>query len=204
MNTSKISDILLKYKTDKNHGTIKNIYNNLEDRIVVDNPEPSLGHTYGATYDEIFETFDKNDNINILEIGIQKGGSLVAWKEYFPNANIYGVDIIDSILDEYRNNNFTYIIADIKSDLVKKQLQNIKFDIIIDDGSHQLYDVLFTVNNYLDHLKPNGYFIIEDCQIPEFWLHEINKIVPENFIVINKDLRNNISYDNYLIIIKKI
>jgi hypothetical protein len=29
-------------------------------------------------HDEIFEQFDRNSNINFLEIGIQKGGSLLA------------------------------------------------------------------------------------------------------------------------------
>ena len=39
----KIAEILLNYETDKNYGVIK----------------PKEGHTYGETYDEIFEKFDK-------------------------------------------------------------------------------------------------------------------------------------------------
>lgn len=207
----KISEILLKYKTDKNYGTIKNIYNNLDERIIVDNPDPVIGHTYGESYDEVFEKFNKNDNINILEIGIQKGGSLLAWKEYFVNANIYGVDIVDSIIDEYRRDYINYIIADIKDDKVKEILKDTNFDIIIDDGSHQLYDVLYVVSNYLDKLNLNGYLIIEDCQQPEFWFSEISKIVPSNYRIIQKDLRNDIPlwpdknhYDNFLIIIERV
>lgn len=200
----KISEILLKYQTDKNHATIKNIYNNLDERIIIDNAQPTIGHSYGAAYDEIFDTFDKKSHLNILEIGIQKGGSLVAWKEFFPNANIYGVDIVDNILDEYRNSNFHYIISDIKSDFTKNKLQNLNFDIIIDDGSHLLNDVIFVINTYLNSLNINGYFIVEDCQNPEHWIDEIKKIIPNNYEFFIKDLRQNIAYDNFLIILKRI
>jgi hypothetical protein len=50
---------------------------------------PYIGHTYGDSYDEIFEQFDRNSNI-ITEIGIQRRQSL-AWKDYFTNSNIYGL-----------------------------------------------------------------------------------------------------------------
>lgn len=198
-----VSEILLKYKTDKNHGTITNIYSDLDSWTISDNPPSKLGHTYGNSYDEIFELFDRNSNISFLEIGIQKGGSLLAWKDYFPNANIYGVDIVDNILPEYRKDYFTYIISDIKNDSVIEQFTDIMFDIIIDDGSHYLSDVLFVVNTYLKKLKNNGVLIIEDCQQPEYWLSEIQKITPNNFTITTKDLRHLNSYDNFLIIITK-
>jgi hypothetical protein len=200
----KISELLLKYKTDKNYGTIKNIYKDLYTWELSDNPEPYIGHTYGDSYDEIFKKFDILSNLNFLEIGIQKGGSLLAWKDYFINSNIYGVDIVDCILDEYRKSDFNYIISDVKSEHVKNSLKDVTFDIIIDDGSHYLTDVLFVVSNFINKLNPGGVLIIEDCQSPEHWLQEIKKIVPsETFEITTKDLRANVSYDNFLIIIQK-
>jgi hypothetical protein len=130
----KISEILLKYKSDKNLGL----------------GPTGEGHCYGPAYDQVFEYFDSNAELNILEIGVQKGGSLVAWKEYFPNASIYGIDIEDQILDEYRRDDFNYLIADIKSDEAKEWLKNKTFDIIIDDGSHKPYDIMssnITIDN---------------------------------------------------------
>jgi cephalosporin hydroxylase len=202
----KIAEILLDYKSDKNFGTVKNIYNDLYRWEVVDNPEECIGHSYGESYDEIFEKFDRQNKINFLEIGIQKGGSMVAWREYFPNANLYGIDIIDCILDEYRRSDFNYIISDIKSPAVKEELKDVKFDIIIDDGSHYLSDVLFVVSNYLEKLNTGGYLIIEDCQEPENWFREINKLVSDEYELSFRDLRKHTphsSYDNYLIVIKK-
>ena len=49
-----ISEILLKYKTDKNYG----------------------GHYYGESYGNILKRFNKDDKLNILEIGTQKGDVL--------------------------------------------------------------------------------------------------------------------------------
>lgn len=202
-----ISELLLKYKTDKNQGTVPNIYNNLDERIICDNPEPYIGHTYGKSYEKIFNNFDRYSKLNILEIGIQKGGSLLAWNEHFPNANIYGVDIVDAIIPEYRKEHIHYIIADVKSEKTTEALKDIKFDIIIDDGSHILYDAMFVVSNYLNKLNPGGYLIVEDCQHPEHWLNEIKRIVPSQYAVTTEDLRRdipNVFYpDNFLIIIKK-
>lgn len=185
-------EILLKYNTDKNQGVLY--------------PTESVGHTYGKSYDKIFESFNKTDKLNILEIGIQKGGSLLAWKEYFSNSNIYGVDIVDCIYPEYKNDNFCYIFDDIKSDKTTQILKDIKFDIIIDDGSHELNDVLFVVSNYLQKINDNGVLIIEDCQQPEYWIEEIKKLINNDYIIVTSDLRNdrtNYQYDNFLIIIKK-
>jgi len=204
---SKISEILLKYKTDKNHGSIKNIYKCLDSWEISNNPEPIIGHSYGKAYDHLFDQFDKESNLDILEIGIQKGGSLCAWKDFFKNSNIYGVDIIDSILPEYKRSEFTYLFSDIKNLEIKNKFNQIMFDIIIDDGSHIFSDVLFVTNNYLDKLKLNGILIIEDCQQPEIWFDEISKNLNTNYNIAKIDLRNDTpysSYDNFLIIIKRI
>jgi len=202
----KISEILLNYKSDKNFGTVKNIYNDLDRWDIIDNPEECIGHSYGEAYDNIFKNFDHNGEINFLEIGIQKGGSLVAWRDYFPKSNLYGIDIIDCILDEYRRPDFNYIISDIKDASVKEKLKDVYFDIIIDDGSHYLEDVMFVVSNYKEKLKSGGYLIIEDCQMPEHWLNEIEKTITEEYELTTRDLRKHTpysSYDNYLIVIKK-
>jgi hypothetical protein len=156
-----IKDILAKYETDKVNG-----------------------HCYGDSYNEIFSRFDRNAPLNILEVGTQKGGSLLAWKEYFPNATVTGIDIVDVVKPEYRSSDINYIFCDIK-DYKTDQV----FDIIIDDGSHFLPDVLYVVNNF-DY----GLLIIEDVQDVE-WVKSIN--VPHEVI----DLRQvHGNYDDFLIL----
>ena len=47
---------------------------------------------------EIYEKYlkdYKNEEINILEIGVDRGDSLRLWREYFTKAKICGIDIIE-------------------------------------------------------------------------------------------------------------
>jgi SAM-dependent methyltransferase len=203
----KIADLLLNYKTDKNYGSVKNIYKCLDTWEIIENPYPMIGHTYGSSYDEIFERFNKTKEINILEIGIQRGGSLCAWKDYFVNSNIFGIDIIDVVLPEYRREDFVYIFKDIKDLTIKEDIKDIMFDIIIDDGSHYLDDVLFVVDNYLEKLNKNGVLVIEDAQEPERWVDKIKNKISSEYELSTRDLRRDTPYssgDNYLIVIKRI
>lgn len=180
-----IDEILFKYDTDKNKG--------VKDGV-------QLGHCYGNAYNVLFEQFDRNSELNILEIGVQKGGSLLAWKEYFKNANVTGIDILDVRLPEYINENVTFIHSDIR-----KVNLDTQFDIIIDDGSHFLEDVKFVTSIYIHKLKKNGILIIEDAQSPEVWMSELKSLINQNFTMSSIDLRSiNGFYDDFLIIIKKI
>ncbi len=43
-------------------------------------------------YEHYFKDF-KNKKINILEIGVHEGKSLMIWKDYFKKANIVGIDL---------------------------------------------------------------------------------------------------------------
>jgi trans-aconitate methyltransferase len=164
----KISEILITYDTDKVNG-----------------------HCYGDAYDVLFSQFDRNAPLNILEIGTQKGGSLCAWQDYFPNAKVTGIDIVDVVKPEYRRESINYIFADVKDVKLDEE-----YDIIIDDGSHFFEDVMFVIDNFHSKLKSGGIMIIEDVQ-SQSWLEHIK--VPFSIF----DLRHvNSNYDDFLIIIK--
>jgi hypothetical protein len=185
-----IGKILLNYETDKNLGVV------------------TKGHYYGETYDKIFETFDRNGKLNILEIGVQKGASLQAWKDYFQNSNVYGIDIEDTRLEKYKKENLIFILSDVKNPELKNNplIKDLYFDIIIDDGSHLVEDVLHVVRNFVGLLNVNGYLIIEDVWLPELLFNEVLKIVnTSTFEVTPVDLRNiNGQPDDYLLLIRRI
>lgn len=165
-----IAEILKQYDTDKNNH-----------------------HSYGDSYDNIFGSFDRNGKLDILEIGVQKGWSLKAWKDYFPNANIVGIDISDT---RVHKEGYEFILDDVKNIKLDKE-----FDIIIDDGSHFLEDVLYVTKNF--KLKKDGVMIIEDCQDPDYWIREVLKVVPDEYTVSYDDLRwIKGHYDDFLIIIR--
>lgn len=147
-NMLKITEILASYDTDK-----------------------EIFHRYGQTYEKIFAKFDREAPLNILEIGTQKGGSLLAWKEYFPNSNVYGVDTIDVVPEEYRKDTVMRIISDIK-----EWKNDIEWDIVIDDGSHYLMDLAYVIPNYCIKLKMGGALIIEDVRNPNLLLRVIENL----------------------------
>lgn len=121
-----------------------------------------LGHHYTKYYSQFFEPLRKNP-INLLEIGIFKGGSLRMWEEYFPEGYIHGIDIIDC--KKYNSDRIITHILDQsqKIDLISfgnKWSQY--FNIIIDDGSHVSSDMILTFEMLFPHLKTGGYYILED------------------------------------------
>ncbi len=134
------------------------------------------GHSYGSFYEDLFNQFDQQDELNILELGVQNGGSLRAWKEYFPNAHVYGVDIADSRLEKYKLDDVTYIVKDLR--LAIKDLEHIKFDIIIDDSDHSENTMAWIAGNYFDLLKPTGVLVFEDVQIPILYIQKIREAMP--------------------------
>lgn len=114
-------------------------------------------HSYQLIYDEFFQKFNRDLPLDILEVGVEKGGSLLAWKEYFPNAHVIGVDI--AATREYIDSGVQFVLSDIK----KYQPTN-SFDIIIEDGSHSNEDALWAVEHLTKHLKIGGTLFIEDVQ----------------------------------------
>jgi len=163
-------------------------------------------HRYGKAYDELFSRFNRKAPLNIMEVGTQKGATLLAWKEYFPNANVYGVDIVDVVLKKYRKNTVTRVITDIK-----RLDTDIEFDIIIDDGSHYLADIVYVVANYLMPLRNSGLMILEDVRFPELTLKIIDNLIIDigtsfpnnktkaNIHTITYDKRRKGSEDSFLI-----
>lgn len=116
-------------------------------------------HSYAYIYDGYLGGLDREREWDILESGIFQGASLAAWKEYFPNARITGVDIQDVRKEEFKRDDIEFVLSDIK-----EYVPNRKFDFIIEDGSHSNSDALWSGVNLSKHLKPGGMLIIEDIQ----------------------------------------
>ena len=114
----------------------------------------------------------KNKKINLLEIGIQNGGSLDIWSNYFKKANsIVGSDIDLKCKNvEFKNKKIKLVIGDINKKPTLKKIPYLAqgFDIIIDDGSHKSQDISNTFLNLYPYLKPGGIYFIEDLHC-SYW-----------------------------------
>ena len=102
--------------------------------------------------------------IQLLEIGIQNGGSLEIWAKYFPRAeNIIGCDINQACKNlRYDDRRITVIVGNANTDETEKCiLQHAKsFDLIIDDGSHQSNDIIQSFVRYFPLLKEDGVYVV--------------------------------------------
>lgn len=124
-------------------------------------------------YTEIYEDYIKKfvgKHPKILEIGVENGGSLRMWNDYFVgDCEIYAIDI-DSYKKQYETENTNIFIMDQSSrsdwENFKSQFPNNGenfFDIIIDDGSHLISHQMITIFELCDALKKdNGIYILED------------------------------------------
>ena len=150
------------------------------------------GHGYSSHYVSQISHL-KNKNINILEIGSYAGASAAAFVKYFPNANIFCFDVNISNF-KYESKKIHVYGLDINNEKkVMKILNNIfnihqfnYFDLIIDDGSHNLKDILFSLNYFFKYLKNSGIYVIEDFKHPNYY--EYNRNV--NHILVDEFLNN--------------
>jgi hypothetical protein len=116
----------------------------------------------------------------ILEIGVKEGASLGVWAEYFPNAEIHGLDLFieNEIRNVYYNidrlsegklkfDRFTMHQGNQCDWQILELLRNLDFDVIIDDGSHNSRDQLMTFFG----LYNGKHYFIEDlqCNDEEFY-----------------------------------
>jgi cephalosporin hydroxylase len=132
------------------------------------------GHTYIDFYDRFFRKF-RNNKIVILEIGVYHGESLRLWEEYFPNATIYGIDIVKARC--YNSDRVKTFYGDsTDKQFVESTFKDMEFDMIIDDGSHRMNYQINTFNLFYKYIKEGGYYIIEDIQNVDFELPEFKKL----------------------------
>ena len=123
---------------------------------------------YLPVYDK-FWTPIRNDNIKLLEIGIGMKGSLRMWKEYFPNGDIFGVDIDSGKLFQEERIQ-TFIIDQNNIESLQSLEQYSPYDIIIDDGGHVMSQQINSLCILFNFVKPGGYYIVEDV-CTSYWSH---------------------------------
>ncbi len=118
---------------------------------------------YLPIYEHHFEKF-KGREVHVVEIGVYSGGSLDMWKEYFgPKAHIYGVDIGPEC-KSYEGPGVDIFIGDqADPEFWRQFVSNVPHvDIVIDDGGHQTFQQIATLEALLPHIRPGGIYVCED------------------------------------------
>lgn len=113
------------------------------------------GQTFEDIYDDIFAPFRFHGPLKLLEIGIQGGGSLKTWRDYFDYGTIVGIDNDESTL--YQDDRiYTFLMDQADAEAMKKLIADWgPFDIVVDDGGHHStaqmvsFALLFPHTNYI-------------------------------------------------------
>lgn len=154
-------------------------------------------HNYCPIYQSLFDD-RRFKAIDLFEIGIGEGASLKMWADYFPFADIYGIDIETFNIDHERIKTFVAHQED-KAEMhtVLNEIDTF-FDIIIDDGSHDADHIIKSLEMLYPYLKSGGIYCIEDVEHPRrdlehrltgynYWFAtSSSQILNSNIVVIKK------------------
>jgi len=170
-------------------------------------------HNYASTYAKFL--FGKEIN-NMLEIGIAnhipEKSSLWAWKEIFPQTNIYAVDIDHNKMISDDEKITTYVVDQSSEESLsdfKKKIGSTKFDYILDDGSHVFSHAKITFEQLFETLSDHGVYLIEDVvktdngwqQSVKNWEDYLPEVEGITFEII--DTKPELNDDSIIIVIRR-
>lgn len=157
---------------------------------------PKISHPYTPYYHEMFKKRRK-DIKKVIEVGVGTrrymhyfpdhyitGASLYMWRDYFPNAQIYGIDVLPGAMCEGERIQ-TFLLDQTKIEdletLIKKTGTDI--DIFIDDGLHSMTTQLNLCKTMMTMLDKDVTYIIEDVASPQRFFHQLR-----HYDYVNPDL----------------
>lgn len=126
-------------------------------------------HDYCRHYERVFDRL-RFHKIKLLEVGVGGGESIQTWLEYFKTGRIYGVDIVNDT-NPYNSTapqeieRYAFFNGD---QSLKKgwdtflEIFGEDWNIIIDDGSHILSDIITTFDALWTNVVSGGFYCIED------------------------------------------
>lgn len=154
-----------------------------------------VDHQFTEYYDRIFGGM-RDQTFNLLEVGVFFGSSVRMWTEYFQKATIYGADTFEGVQgngnvfenpesyykewESQRPDRVELVKLDQSSKVEMQKFvdycknRNIRFKIIIDDGSHLMYDQQITFFYLWELLEDGGIFIMEDIHTSEQGGYDLN------------------------------
>lgn len=132
---------------------------------------PVKGHGYSWEYARHFELF-RNDHIKLLEIGVGGGESIRMWLEYFPNAKIFGVDLVqgtnkwNTVGEKPAGDRYHFVYGDQGDQTFLNcfvaDYGHPEFDVIIDDGGHHSHQVVNSFIKLWPIVARGGCYCVED------------------------------------------
>ena len=159
--------------------------------------ETGSRHAYTPVYSLLFSAM-RHREIVVGEIGTLEGNGLKMFREFFPNASLYGFEGdpgMREICEKLElNDTIIEFIDVVAEDSIRKAFKNTgqKFDLIIDDSSHRLEDQLRIIENCVPFLRPGGYLVIED-------IFDDERAPEDAFEAVVSELGDEIDYSTFIL-----
>ncbi len=119
-------------------------------------------HKYGPVYDEIFARGVRS----VLEVGVLRGESLRAWQQIMGRrGHVHAIDIDPACEVAAKSAGATFTRLDAGNAGALRAFaaeHTARFDLIVDDASHEPLHQINTLNCLYRALKPGGTLVIED------------------------------------------
>ena len=132
----------------------------------------------------------RNTSFVFVEVGVQNGGSLQMWRDYFgSDARIIGIDI-DERCKMMEKEGFEIWIGNQEDPAFWKEFKRSvsKIDVLLDDGGHTMKQQLVTFQEMFPTISEQGYYICEDLHTSYFETHNGGYHKKGTFIEHTKDL----------------
>lgn len=158
--------------------------------------------------------------VRFAEIGVAYASSMYMWRSFFlhVNTSIYGFDRDENFLQNLRNKNLPFVVAELmdvtQDESIREGLEKIggNLDVLLDDSIHGAPEQIKIIRNAIPYINPGGMIIIEDIhrnipnEVFEKGLEDVlDKFSFVSFILTEHKDRWSPGWDNdkLLVLIKK-
>ena len=155
---------------------------------------------YIQEWDRLLSPF-RDQPINLLEIGIQNGGSLEIWAKYFQHAEkIIGCEVDKRSKNlRFEDSRIRVVVGDANTDASEAMILECSpiYDIIIDDGSHTSSDIIRSFARYIPHIADEGIYIVEDFHASYWPSFEGGLHNPQSSMAFFKRIADILNYEHW-------
>jgi hypothetical protein len=126
---------------------------------------------YLPIYEQLLSPYI-GSSVNLLEIGVSKGGSLRLWRRFLGDrAVIFGIDIDPACALHDGDSGFVRIGSQDDPEFLRGVVREMNsLDVVLDDGSHVASHQRASINVLFPLLSEGGLYIIEDLETA-YWAH---------------------------------
>lgn len=125
-------------------------------------------HRFDQLYRQIVETVP--DTATIFEIGVSDGCSHNAWADLFPEGTVIGFDLKPR--PRRLHARVVHIQGDQNDSIALRAIGQINgpFDLVVDDGSHEMRHQIDAFEIFWPHVRIGGWYVCEDLHTSDLAL----------------------------------